>query len=156
MVFVCSCAALGVVFSGLSQLDLPVTRYVRSVTTHVPGDQLVIPWMAFTSNAGDWIGDGWRLIAVSAALLAIGWGFSTAAFKSTGIDTLVAHGIAALLSNGLKHLIGRPRPKFVHSGDWQLAPSWASGLIRFRPATPRRPLPLPQCWQNDSPLGASS
>ncbi|NJO83299.1 MAG: phosphatase PAP2 family protein [Blastochloris sp.] len=32
---------------------------------------------------------------------------------------------------GLKHLIGRPRPKFAHSGEWQLTPSWASGLDSF-------------------------
>jgi undecaprenyl-diphosphatase len=44
---------------------------------------------------------------------------------------LIAHGIAALVSNGLKHLVGRPRPKFVHSGEWQFSPSWASGLDSF-------------------------
>ena len=33
-----------------------------------------------------------------------------------GIDSAIAHGFVAVLSNGLKHLLGRPRPKFVHSG----------------------------------------
>ncbi len=127
----CSIAALVITFLGLSQFDLPIVRYVRSVTFHLPWNQLTIPWMAFTSDAGNWIGEGTHLVAVSVGLLAIGWFFSQAAVKAAAIQTLLAHGLAALIVNGLKHLIGRPRPKFAHSGEWQLAPSWASGLDSF-------------------------
>ncbi|MBH0180050.1 MAG: phosphatase PAP2 family protein [Nitrospira sp.] len=127
----CSCAALVITFLGLSQFDLPIVRYVRSVTIHRPWNQLTVPWMAFTSDAGDWIGEGTHLVAASVGLLAVGWFFSQAAAKAAGIQTLLAHGLAALVVNGLKHLIGRPRPKFAHSGEWQLAPSWASGLDSF-------------------------
>jgi len=127
----CSCVALAIAFVGVAQVDLPITRYVRSVTIHLPWDQLILPWMAFTSNAGDWIGEGSHLLAVSVVILSVGWFFSKPTIKTAGIETLLAHGIAALLSNGLKHLIGRPRPKFVHSGEWQFAPSWASGLDSF-------------------------
>lgn len=130
-VFGCSCAALIVAFVGLSQFDLPIVRYVRSVTIHLPWNQLTVPWMAFTSDAGNWIGEGTHLVAVSVGLLAVGWFFSQATVKAAGIQTLLAHGLAALVVNGLKHLIGRPRPKFAHSGEWQLAPSWASGLDSF-------------------------
>ena len=129
--FGCSIAALVVSFLGLQRFDLPVTKYVRSVTVHLPWDQLTIPWMAFTSNAGDWIGQGWRLASVSLLLLAVAWVFSRPTLKLAAIQTLIAHGIAAVLANVLKHLIGRPRPKFVHSGDWQMAVSWISGLDSF-------------------------
>ncbi|MGE3977205.1 MAG: phosphatase PAP2 family protein [Nitrospira sp.] len=118
-------------FLGLAQFDLPITKYVRSVTIHLPWDQLTIPWMAFTSNAGDWIGQGWRLAALSLLLLVGAWAFEKPTVKIVAIQTLIAHGIAALLANGLKHLIGRPRPKFVHSGDWQMTLTWASGLDSF-------------------------
>ena len=126
-----SVAALTIAFLGLSQFDLPITRYVRSVTIHRPWDQLTIPWMAFTSNAGDWIGEGTHLVAFSIVLTAAGWMFSKTTVRNAGIETLLAHGLAALLVNGLKHLIGRPRPKFVHSGEWQFAPSWVSGYDSF-------------------------
>lgn len=126
-----SCGALIIAFIGLVQFDLPIVRYVRSVTIHLPWDQLTVPWMAFTSNAGDWIGEGSHLIAVSVALLVVGWLFSKPTFTSAGIQSLIAHGIAAAVSNGLKHLMGRPRPKFVHSGEWQFSPSWTSGLDSF-------------------------
>ena len=127
----CSCLALGISLFGLARFDLPITKYVRSVTTHLPWEQLTVPWMAFTSNLGDWIGQGWRLAFVSFFLLAIAWAFKKPSIKSAAIQTLIAHGIAALLANGLKHLIGRPRPKFVHSGDWQMSLSLTSGLDSF-------------------------
>lgn len=127
----CSCAALAISFFGLAQFDLPITKYVRSVTIHLPWDQLTVPWMAFTSNAGDRIGQGWQLTAVSILLLVGAWAFEKPTIKIVAIQSLIAHGIAALLANGLKHLIGRPRPKFVHSGDWQITLSWASGLDSF-------------------------
>ena len=49
----CSCAALIISFLGVAQFDLPITKYVRSVTIHLPWDQLTVPWMAFTSDTGD-------------------------------------------------------------------------------------------------------
>lgn len=127
----CSCLAVGVSFVGLARFDLPITKYVRSVTIHLPWDQLTVPWMVFTSNMGDWIGQGWRLASLSLFLLAMAWAFEKPLLKSVAIQTLIAHGIAALLSNGLKHLIGRPRPKFVHAGDWQISVSLVSGLDSF-------------------------
>jgi undecaprenyl-diphosphatase len=130
-VAVSSCLALAIAFLGLSQFDLPIVRYIRSVTTHVPWQKLIIPWMAFTSDAGNWIGEGTHLVVFSLVLAAAGWMFSKSAVLKAGIETLLAHGLAALVVNGLKHLIGRPRPKFAHSGEWQVAPSFVSGFDSF-------------------------
>ncbi|MCP9471858.1 MAG: phosphatase PAP2 family protein [Nitrospira sp.] len=127
----CSGAALIITFLGFSQFDLPVARYVRSVTAYRPWEQLTIPWMAFTSNAGDWIGEGTHLVVFSLVLTAAGWLWSKEKIKKAGVETLLAHGLTALIVNGLKHLIGRPRPKFTHSGDWSLAPSMTSGFDSF-------------------------
>ncbi len=127
----CSCAALAVGFFGLAQFDLPIIKYVRSVTVHLPWDQLTVPWMAFTSDMGDWIGQGWRLAAVSFLLVIGAWAFEKPTVKIVAIQSLIAHGIAALLANGMKHLVGRPRPKFIHAGDWHMSLSWASGLDSF-------------------------
>lgn len=131
MAFGCSCLSLVITFLGLSQFDFSIVRYVRSVTIHLPWNKLTIPWMAFTSDAGDWIGEGTHLVVFSLVLAGAGWLFSRPAVRNAGIQTLLAHGLAALLVNGLKHLIGRPRPKFAHSADWDLAPSWASGFDSF-------------------------
>lgn len=126
-----SCAALVIVLVGLLELDLPIVRYQRSVTTQGLDDHLRIPWMAFVSDAGNWIGEGWHLLAVSLALLAAGWSLQKNNMTAAGFQSLFAQALAALCSNAAKHLVGRPRPKFVHSGEWQIMPSLAAGLDSF-------------------------
>lgn len=129
----CSCAALALVFWGLFQLDLPIARYMRSVTVDYvwARDQILTSWMAVTSRVGDRIGNGGSLVLLSAALLALGWGAGWTRVTAAGWQTLLAHGLAGLLTNGLKHFIGRPRPRLVHSGDWLWMPSMEAGLDSF-------------------------
>lgn len=126
-----SCIALLISFLGLSQFDLPIVWYVRSVTTHLPWDQLTIPWMAFTSHVGNWIGDGWHLVGLSLVLLTLGWARTQPTMIVSAIQSLIAHGLTALVVNGLKHVIGRPRPKFTHASDWHMSVSWVSGWDSF-------------------------
>ena len=130
-VWFCSAASLVITFLGLSQFDLPIVRYVRSVTIHIPWQQLTMPWMAFTSDAGNWIGEGTHLVVFSVVLAFAGWLLSNGTLRNAGIETLLAHGLTAVLVNGIKHLVGRPRPKFAHSGEWHIAPSWTSGFDSF-------------------------
>jgi membrane-associated phospholipid phosphatase len=129
----CSSIALAIVFWGLFEFDLPIARYMRSVTVDYAWarDQILIPWMAMTSWAGDWIGDGTHLVLLSAALLAVGWGVGWARVTAAGWQTLLTHGLAGLLTNALKHFIGRPRPRLVHSGGWLWMPSMEAGLDSF-------------------------
>ncbi len=127
----CLCAALGCVFWGLRQLDGPTARYLRTITTPEGGGTLTVPWMAFVSQAGNWMGDGRQLLIVSVILLAVGWMLPASRGIVTGIQTLWAHGLATVLVHTVKHLLGRPRPKFSVSGDWAIAPSLASGFDSF-------------------------
>lgn len=127
----CICAALVCVFSGLLEFDGPVARYLHTITTPDGGGTLTVPWMAFVSNAGNWLGDGRQLLMVSAILLAVGWVYAPSRGIQTGIETLWAHGIATVLVHTVKHLVGRPRPKFSTSGDWDIAPSLTSGFDSF-------------------------
>ncbi|MCC6140063.1 MAG: phosphatase PAP2 family protein [Nitrospira sp.] len=124
-------AALVCVFWGLRQLDGPTARYLRTITTPEGGGTLTIPWMAFVSHAGNWIGDGRQLLIVSAILLAVGWMWPASRGLAIGLQTLWAHGLATVLVHTVKHLIGRPRPKFSASGDWSIAPSLTSGFDSF-------------------------
>ena len=124
-------AALVCVFWGLRQLDGQTARYLRTITTPEGGGTLTVPWMAFISHAGNWIGDGRQLLIVSAILLAVGWMLPASRGLVTGVQTLWAHGLATVLVHTVKHLIGRPRPKFSASGEWSIAPSLASGFDSF-------------------------
>lgn len=127
----CVGAALVCVFWGLRQLDGPVARYLRTITMPEGGGTLTVPWMAFVSHAGNWIGDGRQLLIVSAILLAAGWMMPASRGIATGIQSLWAHGLATVLVHTVKHLVGRPRPKFSASGEWSIAPSLASGFDSF-------------------------
>jgi undecaprenyl-diphosphatase len=126
----CSCAALVVVFWGLFRLDIPIAKSIRFLE-HDQYDHLRVPWLDFISVAGDWLGGGWRLVYVSAALLAVGWAMAAPTIRRAGWETLIAHAVVSLIANGLKHVVGRPRPKFVHSDRWQFFPSWSSGWDSF-------------------------
>lgn len=136
----CLLVALACVLWGLRQLDGPTARYLRTITTPEGGGTLTIPWMAFVSHAGNWMGDGRQLLIVSAILLAAGWLLPATRGLVTGVQSLWAHGLATVLVHTVKHLVGRPRPKFSATGDWSIAPSRHQGTIPFRPAIRRRPL----------------
>jgi membrane-associated phospholipid phosphatase len=106
----------------LMQLDVPLLRFLRSLD------------LSSIQRMGDWgemVGNGASLVAVSLCLLACGWFGGRKQWMQAGMESLLAHGCVGLLVNGLKHLIGRPRPRLTHSGEWQWWPSWDSGLDSF-------------------------
>jgi len=120
--FVLSCAATGAALWGLWQVDLPLTRFLRSVH---------LPWLELVGDTGTRLGSGWVLAGISGVLLAIGLALKQPVVRRAGLEGLIAHGAAALLVQGLKHLIGRPRPRLMHGGGLQFGPSLDSGLDSF-------------------------
>jgi len=117
-----SCAALGLVFWGLLQIDLPLARFLRSV--HVA-------WLEQAGNVGNRVGSGAVLVAISGVMVAAGWLLKRAALYRAGFEGLLAHGAVALIVQVLKHLIGRPRPRMMHNGGFQFEPSLETGLDSF-------------------------
>lgn len=125
-----ACAALVLAFFGLFDWDVPLTRFVRSLNEfHI--DHLADPWLAQLSDAGDRLGRGESLVIISIVVLAVGFGLKQAEWKKAGWQSLGAHAFAALISNLVKHLVGRPRPKFMHSGQFALSPVTGSGWDSF-------------------------
>ncbi|HJR75616.1 MAG TPA: phosphatase PAP2 family protein [Nitrospiraceae bacterium] len=106
----------------LMQLDVPLLRFLRS---------LDLSSIQRAGDLGEKVGNGASLVAVSLCLLGFGWIARRKPWTQAGIESLLAHGCVGLLVNGLKHLIGRPRPRLTHSGEWQWWPSWESGLDSF-------------------------
>jgi len=136
-------AAIGI---KLYELDMPVARFVRSFdigVLNLVGDLVALPgkgvvvtgafiligllgWrrqrnqlapMTF-SMAGlvDWVSDWWR---------------QRNQLTDIGLRGLLAQlGITAA-TQLLKHLIGRPRPRFAHSDEFSLGPSLATGFDSF-------------------------
>ena len=125
-----SCAALVLAFAGLFEWDVPLTRFIRSLNdSHM--DHLANPWLAQLSDIGDRLGKGESLVILSLVLLAVGYGLKHPEWKDAGRQSLIAHGLAALSANILKHTIGRPRPKFMHAGNLEFSPAGGSGWDSF-------------------------
>jgi undecaprenyl-diphosphatase len=123
-------AALAITFIRLIEFDAPLTRFVRSLNdVHI--DHLHNPWLARLSDLGNDVGRGESLLIVTAALLAGGYLLRRAALKKAGWETLVAHLVAGGISNLLKHLVGRARPKFMHGDHSEFVPFGGSGWDSF-------------------------
>jgi membrane-associated phospholipid phosphatase len=113
---------VGACCAALMQLDVPLLRFFRS---------LDLSSVQRLGDLGEKVGNGASLVGVSLCLLAVGWVAGRKQWMLAGIESLLAHGCVALVVNGLKHLIGRPRPRLTHSGGWQWWPSFESGLDSF-------------------------
>jgi len=124
-----SVCALTLTFVGLFEWDVPLTRFVRSL--YPSGGAEPSPWLLLFSNIGDRLGKGESLVVLSFGLLAVGYGLKHPQWKDAGWQSLIAHGLAALSANISKHVIGRPRPKFMHAGNLELSPVSGSGWDSF-------------------------
>jgi len=126
---VCSFVALILVFVGLFDWDVPLTRFVRSL--YPPVGSVPNPWLVQFSDLGDRFGKGESLVLLSLLLLAVGYGLKRPQWKDAGGQSLIAHGLVAVVANIVKHVIGRPRPKFMHAGNLELSPAGGSGWDSF-------------------------
>jgi membrane-associated phospholipid phosphatase len=126
----CCIAALLITFIRLIEFDAPLTRFVRSLNDyHI--DYLHNPWLRRLSDEGDRVGKGESLIVVSAVILAAGYALRRSPLKRAGWETLVAHLVAGGLNTGLKHVVGRGRPKFMHGDHSEFVPFGGSGWDSF-------------------------
>lgn len=119
---VLSCLALLASFAVLIQIDIPLVRFIRSLHVH---------WLEQVGDLASKVGSGLGLTIISVVLFIVGLIFKNDVLRWIGIKSGLAHAAVGLLVNGLKHLIGRPRPRLTHSGGFQFWPSWSSGLDSF-------------------------
>ncbi len=121
----CACVALAVLAAigvTLHEVDMPVARFVRSFD------------IAEVNRLGDAIAVLGRgvVIGVTFALIGlIGWRLKRDDLKELGVRGLAALLGSAAVTQALKHLIGRPRPRFAHADEFMLGPSLDSGLDAF-------------------------
>lgn len=115
-------AVLAVVGVMLHELDMPAARFVRSFdieAVNYSGDLVAL------LGQGVVIGGAFALIGLA------GWRLKRDWLREMGIRGVVALASVGAVSQLLKHLIGRPRPRFAHADEFVLSPSLASGLDSF-------------------------
>lgn len=114
---------IGIMFWGLFQIDLPFARFLR--TLHVV-------WIEQIGDVGTRLGSGAMLISLSVGLMLAGWLSKQPRVLEASWRTLLAHGLAAIVAQSMKHLIGRPRPRLMHADNgFSWRPSFESGLDSF-------------------------
>jgi undecaprenyl-diphosphatase len=106
----------------LLQLDRPLQEYMRS---------LHVLWVERVGDLLHHLGSGGGLVTISVMLLVVGYGSRHHILRAVGVESLIAHGAAAVVVQVAKHLIGRPRPRLLRDGEFLTGPSIESGLDSF-------------------------
>ena len=118
----CSGAALSLIFWGFFQLDRPFLEFMRSVH---------ILWLERVGDLFYLIGTGGGLVTISIVLLAAGYLLHEQQLRRSGVESLIAHDAVALITQLMKHTIGRPRPRMMREQEFFTGPSLTSGLDSF-------------------------
>ncbi|MBI5776774.1 MAG: phosphatase PAP2 family protein [Nitrospirae bacterium] len=114
--------ALVLLFCAAFQMDRPAIEWVRSLQGI---------WIERIGDAGYVIGSGVSLIAISGLFVAVGYARANPVWRQAGLRGWVAQALTAILVQGLKHGIGRPRPRLHREDEFFTGPSLESGLDTF-------------------------
>jgi undecaprenyl-diphosphatase len=117
-----ACASLVLLFCAAFQMDRPAIEWVRSLQGL---------WIEWIGDAGYVIGSGVSLIAISGLFVAVGYARANPVWRQTGLRGWVAQALTAILVQGLKHGIGRPRPRLHREDEFFTGPGLESGLDAF-------------------------
>src|SRR5947208_3241637 len=130
----------------LHELDMPVARFVRSFDSDLlnrVGDLVSLPGHGgFVAGLFILIGFlGWQrqrlpLAPLTWSMAGVGDWINKWWRQRNQLTNIAVRGILAQLSitaatQILKHLIGRPRPRFAHSDEFSLGPSLIVGFDSF-------------------------
>lgn len=117
-----SLAALVLLFCAAFEMDRPAIEWVRSLQGI---------WIERIGDAGYVIGSGVSLIVISGLFVAAGYARANPVWRQTGLRGWMAHALTAIFVQGLKHGIGRPRPRLHREDEFFTGPSLESGLDAF-------------------------
>ncbi len=113
-------------FSGLfiliGQIDHPTLNIVHGFTD---------PLIDQIGDIGNTLGKGLTLVILSLTIGGIGLWLNSERWKFAGLYSLLAHGLAAVITQILKHSLSRPRPRLMDTTQWEIRPTLESGLDSF-------------------------
>jgi len=117
-----SCASLVLLFIAAFQTDRLMIEWVRSLQGI---------WIERIGDAGYVLGGGASLVAISGLFVVAGYARANPGWRVTGFMGWGAQAVTAVLVQGLKHGIGRPRPRLHREEEFFTGPSLQSGLDAF-------------------------
>jgi undecaprenyl-diphosphatase len=115
-------AVLTAVGVKLHELDMPVARFVRSFD---------IDAVNYSGDLVATLGQGAVLAGAFLLIGLLGWRLKRDWLRDMGIRGLVTMAAVGAVSQLLKHLIGRPRPRYAHADEFTVGPSLDTGFDSF-------------------------
>ncbi len=106
----------------MGQVDHPTLNIVHGFTDPLIDD---------VGDIGNFLGKGETLVLISLAIGGMGLWMQSDRWKFAGLYSLLAHGIAALITQLIKHTLSRPRPRLMDTTEWEIRPTLESGLDSF-------------------------
>ncbi|UCE63544.1 MAG: phosphatase PAP2 family protein [Nitrospirota bacterium] len=106
----------------LFKIDYEVVLFLRSIDIKI---------LKEIGEIGHRLGKGTTLLLFSVGIGIVGYVWNRDRLKRAGWQSLIAHGIAGLIVQIIKILLGRPRPYFMHQDHWPIGPSLQGGLNTF-------------------------
>jgi membrane-associated phospholipid phosphatase len=111
-----------ILFAAIGQVDHPTLNIVHGFTDPLIDD---------VGDIGNFLGKGETLVLISLAIGGMGLWMQSDRWKFAGLYSLLAHGIAALITQLIKHTLSRPRPRLMDTTEWEIRPTLESGLDSF-------------------------
>ncbi|RMH37420.1 MAG: phosphatase PAP2 family protein [Nitrospirae bacterium] len=118
----CAIGAYLAILGTLLAHDFQIVLFLRSIQH---------PVVEHIGRIGNDLGHGVTLVLLSLLLLAGGFMTAHQPTIRAGLHGLVAHGLAGALAQIIKHLVGRPRPRYAHQDVEQWGPSFDGGFDAF-------------------------
>ncbi len=111
-----------ILFAATGQVDHPTLDIVHNFTD---------PLIDHVGDVGNFLGKGVTLVLISLVIGGIGLWMQSDRWKFAGLYALLGHGIAALITQIIKHTLSRPRPRLMDTTEWEIRPTLQSGLDSF-------------------------
>ncbi len=111
-----------ILLAATGQVDHPTLAIVHNFTD---------PLIDYVGDVGNFLGKGVTLVLLSLVIGGVGLWTQSEHWKFAGFHSLLAHGIAALVTQIIKHSLSRPRPRLMDTTEWEIRPTLQSGLDSF-------------------------
>ena len=130
----------------LHELDMPIARFVRSFDSDLlnrvgdlvalPGHGGVVAGLFILIGFLGWQRQRLQLAPMTWSMAGVGdwvnhWWRQRNQLTDIGVRGIIAQLSITAASQLLKHLIGRPRPRFAHSDEFSMGPSLTGGFDSF-------------------------
>ncbi len=122
LIIILSILLLIILFAATGQIDHPTLDIVHSFTD---------PLVDHIGDIGNNLGKGVTLVLISLGIGGLGLWLQSDRWKFAGLNSLLGHGIAAIITQIIKHTLSRPRPRLMDTTQWEIHPTLESGLDSF-------------------------